>query len=62
MIREVIVEPNMDAVNFALLDQQIDPEQIISIIRVDGNYIAAVPGGGPKYHVVYRERNKQRKA
>lgn len=54
MIREVVVDATIDALNFALEDLHIAADRVMAIILVEGNYIAAVPGGGPKYRVLYR--------
>jgi hypothetical protein len=55
MIREIIVEPTIEAINTALVDQHIEADQVLSIMLVE-----SIDHDGyfrrPKYRVVYRDR------
>jgi hypothetical protein len=52
-VRELIVPANEQALNAALMQQQVQPEKIISVMLEPGNTLR-IGDNGPTYRVLYR--------
>jgi hypothetical protein len=52
-VREIVVSANEAALNEALIENQIEPDKIISVMLQQGQSMA-IGEHGPKYRVVYR--------
>jgi hypothetical protein len=51
-VREIVVPANLEALNVALAENQVQPEKVISVLLEPGTALAQ--GEGPKYRVLYR--------
>ncbi len=54
-IREIVVPANMEAVNAAVAEHRIEPDQIISVI-VRPQRVLAIGEYEEKYRIIYRAR------
>ena len=52
-IREIVVPANERALNTAIMENQVQPEKIISVILQEGSHMR-IGDNGPKYRVLYR--------
>jgi hypothetical protein len=52
-VREIVVPADEAALNTALMENQVQPEKIISVMLQPGGHMA-IGDSGPKYRVIYR--------
>jgi hypothetical protein len=52
-VREIVVAADEAALNTALMQNQVQPEKIISVMLQPGGHMA-IGDSGPKYRVLYR--------
>jgi chorismate mutase len=53
-VREMVVAANEQALNTAIMENQIQPEKIISVMLQPGNPMR-IGDNGPTYRVLYRQ-------